>query len=76
MTPSHHPYPETLVSYASGTLVNAAACVVARHLSCCTQCARQVHWLEMWGGAMLSVLETDDADVVLAEHALLRLAAA
>jgi putative transcriptional regulator len=76
MTPNHHPYPETLVSYAAGTLVNAAACVVACHLSLCADCAAQVRWLERLAGVMLSNLETDDPDMAMAERAVSRLSIA
>lgn len=62
MTPSHHPLPETLISYAAGTLSSAAACVVACHLDMCAECANEVRWLERLGGLMLSRLETTEAE--------------
>jgi putative transcriptional regulator len=68
MIPSHHPHPETLVAYASGTLPNAVACVVACHLSMCGECAKEVRWLERLGGVMLSNIETDDVEGALAER--------
>lgn len=68
MMPNHHPHPETLVSYASGTLSSAASCVVACHLSMCSKCAEQIRWLERVGGVMLSNLETDDAEMALTER--------
>jgi putative transcriptional regulator len=61
MIPSHHPHPETLVSYASGTLPNAVACVVGCHLSMCRTCADEVRWLEVLGGVLLRNLDADDA---------------
>jgi putative transcriptional regulator len=60
MIPSHHPHPETLVSYAAGTLPNAVACVVGCHLSMCRTCKDEVRWLEMLGGVLLRNLDADD----------------
>lgn len=62
MIPSHHPHPETLVAYASGTLPGAVACVVACHLAMCAECAREVRWLERLGGVLLSALDAGDED--------------
>lgn len=62
MSPTHHPHPETLISYASGTLASPVACVVTCHLSMCAECADQVRWLERLGGVMLSRLETDESE--------------
>jgi putative transcriptional regulator len=61
MSPSHHPHPETLISYVSGALPSSVACIVACHLSMCTECADEVRWLERLGGLLLSSLQTDDA---------------
>ena len=72
MIPSHHPHPETLISYASGTLPSAVACVVACHLSMCTECAANVRWLERLGGVLLSNLPTDDAEPTLTERTVAR----
>ena len=69
MSSNHHPLPETLVSYASGTLSNALSCVVACHLSMCSDCADDVRQLELVGGLMLEGLETIPADTILAERA-------
>jgi putative transcriptional regulator len=71
MKPSHHPSPETLISYASGTLDDGATCVVACHLSLCPECAAEVRWLEMLGGVMLSNLETAHAETPLTQGAVL-----
>lgn len=49
----HHPHPDTLISYASGTLPGAIAGLVACHLSICPQCARSVRQFELVGGLML-----------------------
>ena len=66
MIPSHHPNPETLISYASGTLPNAIACIVACHLSMCRECANEIRWLERLAGVMLSRLEPADDSPALA----------
>jgi putative transcriptional regulator len=50
MTPNHHPFPETLISFVSGTLPDATSCVVVCHLSMCSDCANHVRRLEMLGG--------------------------
>jgi putative transcriptional regulator len=68
MKPNHHPYPETLISYGTGTLPGAVACIVACHLSMCNECTKQIRWLEMLGGLLLSSLETNTAEPPLAER--------
>lgn len=73
MIPSHHPHSETLISYASGTLPSAVACVLACHLSMCVECADQVRWLEMLGGVMLGDIEIADAEPALTERAVAQL---
>ena len=55
--PNHHPCPETLMSYAAGTLPGTMAYVVWQHLSVCDECTRQVRRLEMVGGILLGNLE-------------------
>jgi putative transcriptional regulator len=72
MTPNRHPLPETLISYAAGTLANAISCVVACHLSLCSECADHVRGLEMVGGLLLKNLEAAPADGALAERAVAR----
>lgn len=57
MNPNFHPQPDTLISYAAGTLPNAIACVVACHISLCKECAQNVRRLEFLGGLMLKNLE-------------------
>jgi putative transcriptional regulator len=69
MTPSHHPHPETLISYVAGTLPNSISCVVACHLTLCPECARHVRWLAMLGGVLLKDVEPAPADKGLAEQA-------
>ncbi len=70
MTPRHHPLPETLISYAAGTLPNAVACVVACHLTTCRDCAENARRFEILGGLMLERLETASVDHARTEDAL------
>jgi putative transcriptional regulator len=72
MTPNHHPFPETLISFASGTLPSAISAVVASHLSMCRVCAQDVRRLERVGGAMLNQIETRAVEMASAEHAVER----
>jgi putative transcriptional regulator len=72
MRPSHHPLPETLMSFASGTLSNPAAAVVACHLAMCRACANDARRLELLGGLLLDHLETGPADRASAERVLAR----
>jgi len=58
MTPNHHPLPETLISFASGTLPNAISAVVACHLTLCRTCTEAVRDLEVLGGFLLDRLDT------------------
>lgn len=58
MTIQHHPEPDTLISYAAGTLPGAISCVVACHLSMCKICAQEMHWLETLGGLILEKDQT------------------
>src|SRR5262249_29728163 len=69
MSSNHHPFPETLVSYAAGTLSNALSCVVACHLSMCGECADDVRELELVGGLLLEAREITPAETTLAERA-------
>jgi putative transcriptional regulator len=62
MNPNFHPQPDTLISYAAGTLPNAISCVVACHISMCTECAQNVRRLEFLGGLMLKNLEPAASD--------------
>jgi putative transcriptional regulator len=64
--------PETLMSFASGTLSNATAAVVACHLAMCRACANDARRLELVGGLLLDHLETGPADTASAERALAR----
>lgn len=55
-----HPQPDTLMSYASGTLPGAIAGVVACHLSVCGQCRADMRRLEVLGGLLLEGLQIQD----------------
>lgn len=75
MTPSRHPLPETLISYAAGTLPSAHTWIVAHHISTCQKCFEDARRLEIIGGVMLDSVEpiavhNADADHILAgKHA-------
>lgn len=60
MTPSHHPEPDDLVSYASGACEEWRAVVVACHLTYCAECRSEVAALEDLGGALLDTLALDE----------------
>jgi putative transcriptional regulator len=70
MTPNYHPFPETLMSFASGTLPSAISAVVASHLSMCRVCAQDVRRLERLGGVMLNRVETRAVEKASAERAV------
>lgn len=53
---SHHPQVETLMAFASGTLAEALAVVVACHLEACRRCARTARHMEVIGDALLTSL--------------------
>jgi putative transcriptional regulator len=69
--PTHHPSDEMLMDYASGSLTEAPALLVATHLALCPQCRARVSALEALGGVLLEELApaplgTDCLDAVLA----------
>jgi len=55
--PSFHPGETLLVDYAAGSLNEAAALLIATHVSLCPQCRTEVSRLETVGGAMLDSIE-------------------
>ena len=59
MTIIHHPSAATLAAFASGSLDEARAIVVAAHLSLCAQCRNAVHAFEQVGGALLDDVEPE-----------------
>ncbi len=57
--PSHHIDDDMLLSYAAGSLRQAASIVVAAHLSLCPRCRAAVRAAEAVGGAMLDGIEPE-----------------
>jgi putative transcriptional regulator len=53
MSVTHHPSDETLSAFASGTLDEPRAVVVATHVSLCPRCAAAMRAFEQVGGALL-----------------------
>jgi putative transcriptional regulator len=72
MTIAHHPQPETLMAYASGTLDQAYTVVIAAHLAMCDACRGEVVHLEDVGGAILE----EEAEAKVGASALDRLLSA
>lgn len=69
MTPSLHPDSDLLFDYAAGTLSEAAALMVATHLTYCPHCRGEVSRLEAVGGAVLDLappvtVRTTSADLL------------
>jgi putative transcriptional regulator len=60
MTPTHHPDPDDLISYASGASEEWRAVVVACHLTYCAECRSEVAALEDLGGVLLDTLASDE----------------
>jgi putative transcriptional regulator len=54
MTPQHHPEPDELIAYASGTSPEWVSLVVACHLTYCAECRDEVSLLNDLGGALLA----------------------
>lgn len=53
----HHPDDATLMSYASGSLPEALAAVVAAHIERCPHCASAVRDMELIGAALFENIE-------------------
>jgi len=53
MTIRHHPDDATLLDYATGTLAESFALIVATHLALCPACRRTVSAMEAIGGALV-----------------------
>ena len=62
MSISHHPSDLLLGDFASSTLDEASAFVVAAHIAMCPQCRRAVAQFECLGGALLEELPAGDID--------------
>lgn len=55
--PAHHPSPETLASYAAGTMRAGFEVVVAAHMDACIQCRNELARLERLGGHLISGID-------------------
>jgi putative transcriptional regulator len=62
----HHPPLEVLLDFATGSLREPAALVVAAHADLCTKCRKEISSLETIGGEMLAQIEP----VSMSENAL------
>jgi putative transcriptional regulator len=69
--PTHHPRQERLLDYASGSLAEPMALLVATHLALCPLCRRALAELEAVGGALLEELPPEP----VADDSLARLLA-
>ncbi|MEM7171189.1 MAG: ChrR family anti-sigma-E factor [Pseudomonadota bacterium] len=59
--PSHHPSEDMLLEYASGSMAEPMAVLIATHLALCPSCRQQVADLEVLGGQMLE--KTEEVEV-------------
>jgi putative transcriptional regulator len=73
MTIIHHPSDATLAAFASGTLDEARAVVVATHMSLCAQCRKAVLAFECVGGALLEDAEPAEMSAGALERAMAQL---
>jgi putative transcriptional regulator len=73
MTIMHHPSDTTLAAFASGTLDEARALVVATHLSGCPQCRDAVRTFESVGGALLDAAAPADMSAGALDRAMAKL---
>ena len=74
MTITHHPTDVTLAAFASGSLDEARALVVATHLSLCPHCRAAVGDFERIGGALLESAEPVPMSAGALDRAMARLA--
>ena len=51
---SHHPDPACLLSFAAGTLLEPSSSVVAAHCELCSDCHRNIEFLETIGGILVA----------------------
>lgn len=56
MTITHHLDDATLMSFAAGSLPAALSVVAASHIASCSQCAREIRYMERIGAAMFANL--------------------
>jgi putative transcriptional regulator len=73
MTIMHHPSDATLAAFASATLDEARALVVAAHLSGCAQCRDAVRAFESVGGALLETIAPVDMTAGALDRAMAKL---
>jgi putative transcriptional regulator len=73
MTIIHHPSDETLTAFASGTLDEARAVIVATHIALCAQCRNAVRTFECVGGAFLEDAAPADMSAGALERAMAQL---
>lgn len=69
----HHPPLEVLLDFATGSLCEPAALVVAAHADLCGKCRKEISSLESIGGEMLAQLEPVGMSENALEAALARL---
>lgn len=65
MMPTHHPTPDLLLDYATGSLSEAASLLMATHLTFCPHCRAEVRRLEAVGGALVEDLPMTEVDTSL-----------
>lgn len=73
MTPRHHVPEEILLDYASGTLAQPFAVLVASHLALCPSCRDELNMLESLAGNLLSGLDKGTCDAGLLGRTLARI---
>jgi putative transcriptional regulator len=59
MTPTHHPDPDDMLVYASGTAPEWMSVVIACHLTYCAECRDEMATLDALGGVLLETLEDE-----------------
>lgn len=73
LRPTHHLTQDLLVDYASGTLAQAPAVLVASHLVFCPACRRDLAEIEAVGGALLGEAEPVTLSPLALDRVLARL---
>lgn len=68
MTPSHHPDPDELMSYAAGSSPEWLSLVLACHLTFCPACRTELSLCEALGGALLDRMPGSRGDTSLRER--------
>jgi putative transcriptional regulator len=62
ISPTHHPEPEDLLAYASGSSPEWMSLVVACHLTYCPSCRSELELMEELGGALLETVPSSALD--------------